>query len=420
MEGSIETIATNNLLLIFSMIIITGIALGRISEILKIPDVILYLIAGIIIGPAFFNILSIGAFPVENNLILTFGSAFILYEGGKEINLKVLNKVKVSVGMLSTVGVVISTAVVGVVVARIFNLPIMTAFLLGAVIASTDPAALIPVFKQVRIKDKIKQTVVSESAFNDAVGAILSSALLGIVMSGHFSAMESFKELLISAAVGIGVGILVGYLLIILVSDKRVGIFHSYAPIMSMLTVTLAYELATMFHGSGYMAVFMAGLISGNKKMFGIWLEEADYQPTVHFTESIATICRMSIFVLLGTQVNISALAQYWLPSLITVLALMFVGRPLVVLVSTVFDRKAQWTFKDKLFMMWVRETGVIPAAVSGIIVAMKVPSYEIISSVVFMTILVTLIVQASTTKIVAKKLGVLEEITSNVSEVVA
>ncbi len=266
MEGSIESIATNNLLLIFSVIIITGIALGRISEILKVPDVIL--------------------------LILTFGSAFILYEGGKEINLKVLNKVKVSVGMLSTVGVVISAVVVGVVAAKIFNLPIMTALLLGAVIASTDPAALIPVFKQVTIKDKIKQTVVSESAFNDAVGAILSSALLGIVMSGQFSAIDSIKELLISAVVGIGVGILVGYLLIILVSDKRVGVFHSYAPIMSMLTVTLAYELATMFHGSGYMAVFMAGLISGNKKIFGIWLEEADYQPTVHFTESIAIICK--------------------------------------------------------------------------------------------------------------------------------
>ena len=129
--------------------------------------------------------------------------------------------------MLSTVGVVISAVVVGVVAAKIFNLPIMTALLLGAVIASTDPAALIPVFKQVTIKDKIKQTVVSESAFNDAVGAILSSALLGIVMSGQFSAIDSIKELLISAVVGIGVGILVGYLLIILVSDKRVGVFHS-------------------------------------------------------------------------------------------------------------------------------------------------------------------------------------------------
>ena len=420
MEGSVEVIAVNNLLLIFTIIVVTGIALGRVSEILKIPDVILYLIAGIFIGPAFLNILSIESFPVENNLILTFGSAFILYEGGKEINLKVLNKVKVSVGMLSTVGVVISAAVVGAVATRLFNMPIMTALLLGAVIASTDPAALIPVFKQVKIKDKIKQTVVSESAFNDAAGAILSSALLGIVVSGQFSAMESLKELVVSAGVGVGVGIIVGYILTVLVSNKRVGVFHSYAPIMSVLSVTLAYELATIFHGSGYMAVFMVGLIAGNKKMFGIWLEEDDYQPMLHFTESLATICRMSIFVLLGTQVNIPSLVKYWVPSLITVLVLMFVARPLVVLASTVFDKKAQWTFKDMLFMMWVRETGVIPAAVSGLIVAMKVPGYEIISSVVFMTILVTLIVQASTTKLIAKKLGVLEESTDNIPEVVA
>ncbi|WP_455538538.1 cation:proton antiporter [Terrisporobacter sp.] len=410
MESSAQAIATNSLILIVTIVVVTGIMLGRVSEIIKVPDVILYLIAGILIGPAFLNVLSIEAFPIENNFILTFGSAFILYEGGKEINLKVLNKVKVSVGMLSTVGVVISAIVVGIVAAKIFNLPIMTGLLLGAVIASTDPATLIPVFKQISIKEKIKQTVVSESAFNDAVGAILSSALLGIVMSGQFSASKSFEELLISAVVGLGAGILVGYLLIVLVSDKRIGVFHSYAPIMSMLTVTLAYELATIFHGSGYMAVFTAGLISGNKKMFNIWLEDNDYNSTVHFTESISTICRMFIFVLLGTQVNIKALSQYWLPAIITVLVLMFIARPIVVLVSTAFDKKAQWTFKDKLFMMWVRETGVIPAAVSGIIVSMKVPGYEIISSVVFMTILVTLIVQASTTKALAKKLGVLEE----------
>jgi NhaP-type Na+/H+ or K+/H+ antiporter len=117
----------------------------------------------------------------------------------------------------------------------------------------------------------------------------------------------------------------------------------------------------------------------------------------------------MGIFVVLGTQVDLTALSKYWAPALLVVLILMFVARPLVVLISTSFDKEAKWTFKDKLFMMWVRETGVIPAALSGIIVSMKLPGYEIISSVVFMTILVTLIVQASTTKLVAKKLGVLE-----------
>ena len=209
MENTIEAIATNKLILIFAIIGVIGIVLGRLSEILKIPDVILYLIAGILVGPAVLNIIDMNSFSVANNYILTFGSAYILFEGGKEINLRVLNKVKISVGMLATVGVIVSTIVVGVISKNVFNLPIMTALLLGSVIASTDPAALIPVFRQVNIKDKIKQTVVSESAFNDAVAAILVSTLLGVVTSGEFSAMESIKELLIAAGVGIGVGVIV-------------------------------------------------------------------------------------------------------------------------------------------------------------------------------------------------------------------
>lgn len=410
MENTIEAIATNNLILLFAVICVTGIVLGRISEILKVPDVILYLLAGIIIGPAVLNIISIDAFPVENNFILTFGSAYILFEGGKEINLRVLNKVKVSVGMLATLGVIISAVVVGLISGKVFGLPIMTALLLGSVIASTDPAALIPVFKQVTIKDQIKQTVVSESAFNDAVGAILVSTLLGVVTSGEFSAMESIKELLISAVVGIGVGVIIGYLLTVFMSDKKIGVFHSYAPIMSILKVALAYVIAVSLGGSGYMAVFIAGLISGNRKLFGLWIPEYDFQSVQHFAESVGTMFRMAIFVLLGTQVDLAALAKYWAPALLIALVLMFIARPLVVLICTAFDKSAKWTFKDRLFMMWVRETGVIPAALSGIIVSMKVPGYEIISSVVFMTILVTLIVQASTTKMVAKKLGVFEE----------
>ena len=142
MENTIEAIATNKLILIFAIIGVIGIVLGRLSEILKIPDVILYLIAGILVGPAVLNIIDMNSFSVANNYILTFGSAYILFEGGKEINLRVLNKVKISVGMLATVGVIVSTIVVGVISKNVFNLPIMTALLLGSVIASTDPAHL--------------------------------------------------------------------------------------------------------------------------------------------------------------------------------------------------------------------------------------------------------------------------------------
>ena len=102
----------------------------------------------------------------------------------------------------------------------------MTALLIGAVIASTDPAALIPVFKQVNIKNKIKQTVVSESAFNDAVGAILVSTLLAVITSGSFSVGESLKELIVSVVVGLIVGMAIGLIFSLLVSDKKWGVFH--------------------------------------------------------------------------------------------------------------------------------------------------------------------------------------------------
>ena len=84
MENTIEAIATNKLILIFAIIGVIGIVLGRLSEILKIPDVILYLIAGILVGPAVLNIIDMNSFSVANNYILTFGSAYILFEGGKE------------------------------------------------------------------------------------------------------------------------------------------------------------------------------------------------------------------------------------------------------------------------------------------------------------------------------------------------
>ncbi len=410
MENAAHVIATNNLLLIFSAIGIVGIVLGRVSEIIKVPDVILYLLAGIIIGPGMLNLISIETFPIENNLILTFGSAFILYEGGREIDLKVLNRVKTSVLMLSTIGVVISTVVVGMFAKTIFMLPLMVCMLLGAVIASTDPAALIPVLKQVKIKENLMQTVISESAFNDAVGAILVSTLLTVITSGNMIISKSIEELLMSTIVGVLVGVLTGYIFLVVICDKKVGIFHSYAPIISILKVILAYEVAVLLHGSGYMAVFISGLIAGNKKLFKIWIPEYDFHSDHSFRENIGSLCRMAIFVVLGTQIDLGIIGKYFLPALAVVLVLMFVARPLVVLVSTGFDRKAKWTFKEKLFMMWVRETGVIPAALSGIIVAMKLPGYEIISSVVFMTIMITLLVQASTTKLVAKKLNVLEE----------
>ena len=410
MESSIQTIASNNLLIIFAIVAITGIICSKISEIIKIPDVVLFLIAGIIVGPSVFKFIDISQYEVENQLILTFGSAFILYLGGKEISLKVLKDVKISVFLLSTIGVLISAFIVAQIVGMSFKISAITALLIGSIVASTDPATLVPIFNSIKINDRVKQTVISESAFNDATGAILTSAIIAIILSGRFSLSENIYELGIMVGVGILVGIATGVVLLKLVNDNQYGIFKDYAPIISIISVIIAYEIATKFGGSGYMACFIVGIITGNKKNFKIWLSQNSYDADCYVAETLGTICRMSIFIILGSQVNLSILGKYFVPSIIVVLGLMFIARPICVLLCTMFDRKAKWNKKEILFMMWVRETGVIPAALCGIIGAMKIPGYEIISSVVFMTILVTLILQGSTTKLLAKKLDLLDE----------
>ncbi|GIM33463.1 cation:proton antiporter [Paraclostridium bifermentans] len=410
METSIHTIASNNLLILFAIVAITGILCSKLSERINIPDVVLFLIAGIIIGPSFFKFIDISSYQIENQLILTFGSAFILYLGGKEISLKVLKNVKVTVLLLSTLGVLVSAFIMKQIIGLSFEISSISALLAGAIIASTDPATLVPIFNSVKIKDKVKQTVISESAFNDATGAILTSAVITIILSGKFSFQENIYNLSIMIILGVIVGVITGILLLKLISDKPYGVLREFAPIVSVLSVIISYEVATKLGGSGYMACFIVGIINGNKKNLKIWLTQRSYDTDLNVVETLGTVCRMMIFIILGSQVNLHVLMKYLLPSLLVVVGLVFVARPISVLICTIFDKKAKWSRNEILFMMWVRETGVIPAALCGIITTMKIPGYEIISSIVFMTILITLIIQGSTTKYIAGKLGLLEE----------
>lgn len=410
-EMNTAAVSSNELLLIIASISVIGIIGGWIGEKIKIPDVVVFLLLGVLSGPTFLNLVNIEAFPTANEIILTFGSAFILYEGGREIKLRVLNKVKITVGLLASIGVVITTLIIGISANFILGLPIGASMLLGAIVSSTDPASLIPVFKQVHIKDKLKQTVISESAFNDAFGAILfTSILTGITLTERVGPIHTALELVFMILIGVLVGTGVALIGIGLSSDKKYGIFNDYGPIISVVIVIFAYELSERFGGSGYMSVFISGLVYGNKKRFGLWIPDESYLSGVHFRENIATISRMAIFIVLGTHLDISSLIKYGWKSLLLVLVLMFIARPIVVIICTAFDKKAAWNKNEKLFMMWVRETGVIPAALSGIVVSTKVYGYEVISSAVFMTIIVTLLVQASTTGIVAKKLHVLKD----------
>jgi cell volume regulation protein A len=396
-------------LILALIVLVTGMFGGRLARVLRIPDVALFLLIGVLIGPVL-GLIELSPQTVADQLIITVGATLILFDGGRAIRLRILKQVWLTITMLAIPGVLITAIVTAAAAMWLLNLPFIYAFLLATIIASTDPATLIPVFKQVPVDERVKETVESESAFNDATASIVMFATLGIV-TGHaaFSLGGTALDFLRMAGGGLLIGLLFGWLAAVLISDRRSGILREYASIVVITVALGAYLAGDLLGVSGFMATFTAGLILGNHNTIGMSVKDSRLQEVGHFFDGLTLLLRMMIFTLLGSQVDFGALADFWRQGLLIVVALMFIGRPLTVFLCAGIDRLAKWKFKELLFMCWVRETGVIPAALVALIAGLNLPYYREIQAVTFMAILITIVVQAGTTGIVAEKLGVAE-----------
>lgn len=402
---SAATEAIRHFLILVLGVISIGMAAGKLASLLKLPDVAVFIAAGMLMGPGF-GLIHESSGSLINQLILTVGSVLILFDGGRNLNLGGLRKVWITLTMLSVPGVLISVLVVGLGVHVLFGVDWTLAFLAAAVIASTDPASIIPVFKQVKIKERVRETVESESAFNDATGSIVTFALLAAAAgTGTLDFAGMAGAFLMTSLGGIAVGLVVSGVLTFFTGHVKYGLVREYTTIVMVVCALSSYLVADLLHVSGFMATFVAGLIWGNSELFRLSMSDKQLEVGT-FAENTTVMMRMLIFVLLGSQVDFGTLGHYFWPSLGAVLVLMFVARPLTVLLCALPDRRVRWSWRELLFMCWVRETGVIPAALSGMIVGMGLPHAGIISAITFMAIVLTIVVQASTTAWVARKLG--------------
>ena len=410
MEHSPAILHAKELLFLMGIILGVGTLTGFVARLLKVPDVVMFLVAGMVLGAAGLGVINVPVDSTLNQLLLIFGSCYILFDGGASIRLNVLKGVWPTLLSLSTLGVLISAVITAIAAQYFLHLPFIFAMLLGAVIASTDPATLVPVFRQVKVRAKVAQTIMSESAFNDAMGAILTFAVLAVAVSGGgFSISDNVISLLQQSVLGIIGGAILGYLAALLIAHEKYSFLAEYAPVVALMSVAAAYLSVDNLHASGFMAVFVFGMVLGNKDLFGFKMSDDEESKLEDFILTTSLIMRVFIFVLLGSQVNFALLHQYFWGALGVVVAFMFIGRPVVVFICSLPNRRAKWTFKELLFMCWTRETGVIPGALAGMLLGMKVPYSEVIASVTFMAILITILLQATTTEWLARKLDLLE-----------
>jgi cell volume regulation protein A len=411
LEPSASIEIARHTLLSCGLILAVGTFAGLMAQKIRIPDVAVFLVAGIAIGPQALGLIDIKAGSALNQIILLFGASYILFDGGASLRLDVLKQVWITILTIATVGVLITAGITGLAAHYILGVPASIALLLGAALASTDPATLVPIFRQIHIRDRVAQTVMGESAFNDATAAIVTFAVLAAATgSGEFSLTASLSALVKQTVIGIVAGVALGYLAALLIAHEKWAFLAEYAPVVTLVAVIGAYFAASGLQASGFMAVFVFGIVLGNKEAFGFRMETGEAQKLDEFVLTTAFIMRLFVFILLGTQVDFTLIGRYAVGGVVLVVILMLVARPATVFLCALPDRRARWSFREMLFMCWTRETGVIPAALAGLLHGVNAPGAQLIASVIFIAILMTILIQAPTTEWLGRRLGLLEK----------
>jgi cell volume regulation protein A len=400
---------TRDVILTLSLLLVAGLLARLLATLLHVPEIVFLLALGALLGPSALDVIDVPLDSLPAQLVFTLGVSTILFYGGLNLSLEILRSVWLSLGLLSVVGVIVTAVITGAAAALVFGLPYEQGLLIGAVLSPTDPAILIPLFIGSRLRPKVAQTVVAESAFNDPTGAVLALAIAGALVSGKNSLTGPAGDFVGQLALSTAGGVIAGIVLSAAISSRRTGIWRESSAIAVLAVVAMSYVSLDFAGGSGYLGAFLAGLIVGNMKLLGLSMHDEHSRDLLVTTRSLADIVTIFVFVLVGANLPFRALGEEIIPALAVVAVLLLVARPVTVAICCLPDRRSRWSRAELAFVCWTRETGVVPAALVGVLAALSVPNGDLLASVVALAIIVTLAVQAVPAPWLARRLGLLE-----------
>ncbi|WP_079427713.1 MULTISPECIES: potassium/proton antiporter [Streptomyces] len=385
----------NELLLVCSLVLLVAVAAVRISSRSGLPSLLIYLGIGIAIGQD-----GIGHVVFDNaELTQVIGYAalvVILAEGGLGTKWKEIKPALPQAVVLSLVGVAVSVGVTAAGAHYLVGLEWRQSLLIGAVVSSTDAAAVFSVLRKVPLPSRVTGVLEAESGFNDAPVVILvvAFATVGPVDSWYVLVGKIALELAIGAAIGLAVGFLGAYGL------RHVALPASgLYPIAVMAIAVSAYAAGAMAHGSGFLAVYLAAMVLGNAKL-------PHWPATRGFADGLGWIAQIGMFVLLGLLVTPHELAGDFWPAVIIGLVLTMVARPLEVFVSLLPFRVA---WQEQVLMSWAGLRGAVPIILATIPMVTGIEGSDRVFNIVFVLVVVYTLVQGPTLPWLARKLNLRE-----------
>lgn len=402
---------------IFSFLCVLSFTIYHLSSNTLIPSFVIAIFFGVAAQPLFAPIIH------ERDVLGTivgFGATLILFGGGLETPFQNFKRLFWKIFSLSFIGLVITAFLfswsilwVGDIMGR--HIPLSAAVLLGALLASTDPAAIIPILRSLRFKNRTtKDIIVSESALTDVTGTLLTVVFVSLLSAGVVSvdvarsyALLFTKTSAIVLAKQILFGVMLGaagYLFLRFLGrlkERHQEEYEADAAFFLFVPVVV-FTLAVLLGGSGYLAAFTAGLLFVISKHL--------HQTERFFNHTIEGFLKPSIFLLLGALVDARGLLEYAPTGIAAALIFMCIIRPISVFSSLLpfsFLGKERLSIRELLFISFVRETGAIPAVLLVTIVSMGIPGTEPLVPIGMWVILGTLILQPPLTPLVARVLKI-------------
>jgi len=384
-------------LIIGSILLVLSVIGSKISSRFGIPTLLLFLSLGLLFGSHGLGAVNFTHLELTQRLGV-FALIFILFSGGIDTKIESLRSILKPALVLATLGVLITSAFIGLFAHALMGFSVLEGLLLGATVASTDVAAVFSTLRagNVSLKEGLQPLLELESALNDPMAVFLGVALLGLLTQTHLSLLtlitSFFQQMILGSLLGWGAGKTATLLL------NRIRLeYDGLYPALTVGWIVLTYSTAQIIGGSGFLAVYIAGLVLGNENLL-------HKKSLIHFHEGVAWLGQIGMFLAMGLLVDPRALLKITPFGIALSFFLIFVARPASVLICMLGKR---FSTPEKLMVSWGGLRGAVPIILASYVLVSHIPRAVEIFNFVFFVTFVSVMLQGVSIPAVAKLLKV-------------